>query len=156
MLNWNQLCDEFRWDGSWRDIVVPETNISHWQQALDALRSSSFTLRYLRDGVESSLPFYAAQAFPAPGMADRLFSVNVGGPILNSHFFLETEIEFDLDPREVQSQVELEGIVRFMRLLADATGRDAVLTPENMNHIHVLCVRPNDPRVEHRPFGGLA
>ena len=154
MLGWDQVGCEFYQDGSWRDIYVLGTSIEHWQLALDALRSSSFRTRYFRDRVESPLPPTAAEAFPEPGFADRLLSVDLRGPIANAHFFTETEIEFDLDPREVCSQRELDAVLEFMQLLASATGREAILAPENQQHIPIFRVRPNDPNVEHTPFGG--
>ena len=154
MLEWDRVRGEFYRDGSWRDIYVLGTSMGHWQRALDALRSSSFRMRYFRDGVESPLPSNVAEAFPEPGHADRLLSVDLDGPIANAHFFTESEIEFDLDPSEVHGQRELEALVRFMRLLANATGCEVILTPENQEHVRILRVRPNDPHVEHTPFGG--
>jgi len=154
MLEWDRVRGEFYRDGSWRDIYVLGTSIEHWQRALDALRSSPFQMRYVRAAIECPLPSGAAEAFPEPGWADRLLSVDLHGPIANAHFFTETEIEFDLDPREVGSQRELDSILQFMHLLASATGREAILTPENQEHIVIFRVRPNDSRVEYAPFGG--
>ena len=153
MLEWDQVRCEFYQDGSWRDIYVLRTTIEHWQWALDALRSSSFPMGYFRAGVESSLPPSAAEAFPESGRADRLLSVDLHGPIANAHFFTETEIEFDLDPSQVFSQRELDAVLEFMQLLANATGRETILTPENQEHIQVFRVRPNDPNAEYTPFG---
>ena len=42
-----------------------------------------------------------------------------------------------------------------MHLLADATGREAILTPENMRHTVVFRVRPNEASIEYTPFGGF-
>lgn len=154
MLEWNQVGGEFYRDGSWRDIYVLGTGIEHWQLALNALRSSPFPMRYFRAGVECALPSQAAEAFPEPGCADRLLSVDLHGPIANTHFFTETEIEFDLDPGDVRSQHELNSVLHFLHVLANATERETTLTPENQNDIAIFRVRPHDVRVEYRPFGG--
>jgi len=154
MLEWNHVGGEFYRDGSWRDIHVLETGIEHWQRALDALRSSPFRLQYFRGGVECPLPADAADAFPDPDYADRLLSVDLHGPIANTHFFTEKEIEFDLDPKQVSGQRELDSILQFMHLLAAATKREAILTPENAEHIAIFRVRPDDPNVEYTPCGG--
>ena len=155
MLEWDQVRGEFDQDGSLRDIYVLWTTMEHWQSALDALRSSSFPMQNFRAGVETPVPSSAAEAFPEPGFADRLLSVDLHGPIANAHFFTETEIEFDLDPSQVVSQRELDAVLEFMQLLASATGRETILTPENDEHIQVSRVRPNDPHVAHTPFGGF-
>ncbi len=154
MLEWNQVSGEFYCDGSWRDIYVLGTGIEHWQRALDALRSSPFRMRYFRAGIECSLPSNAAEAFPEPGWVDRLLSVDLHGPIAHTHFFTETEIEFDLDPGEVGRQSELDTILQFMHMIANATERETILTPENQADIAIFRVRPNDTSVDYTPFGG--
>ena len=155
-MEWRDVSGEFYCDGSWRDICVLGTEIGHWQRAIDKLRVSTFQVRYARGGVDCALPVDAAEAFPEPGWADRLLSIDLGGVTVNSHFFEQTEIEFDLDPSEVRGQRELDSLVQFMHLLADATGRDAILTPENMTHIVVFRVRPNEACIEYTPFGGFS
>jgi hypothetical protein len=49
------------------------------------------------------------------------------------HFFDPSEIEFDLDPREVHGQAEIDGLLGVMQVLAAATGKLALMTPENMH-----------------------
>ena len=154
MLTWNQVCGEFYCDGSWRDIYVLDTRIEHWQQALDALRRAYPQLAYTRAGMDSLLPTDATEAFPDPGFADCFLKIDLGGPTLNCHFFTDEEIEFDLNPREVENQQDFEKVIQFMRLLANATQRDTIVTPENQNDIIIFRVRPNNQSVEHKPFGG--
>ena len=155
-MEWSQVSGEFYCDGSWRDIYVLGTEIQHWQRAIDQLRASSFQVRYFRAGVECVLPARAADAFPEPGWTDRLVSIDLGGLIANAHFFSEKEIEFDLNPSEVRSQRELDIIVQFMHLLADATGCETILTPENLRHIAIFRVRPNESSIVYVPFGGFS
>ena len=50
---------------------------------------------------------------------------------LNCHFFNDRDIELDLDPREVTTQVHLDLILAFMGSLGRATSSNVVLTPEN-------------------------
>jgi len=154
VLEWSQVRGEFYRNGSFRDIYVLGMGIEHWQLALNALRSSPFPIAYSRAGVECALPSKAADAFGEPGYTDRLLTVDLHGPTANCHFFMETEIEFDVDPREVSSQRDLGSVLRFMRLLANATEREATLTPENLKDIAIFRVRPHDDRVEYTPCGG--
>jgi len=139
-LTWEMVCGEFEFDGSWRDIYVLETSIADWQSALAALRDSAFDLRYSVAGETAPLPPEASAAFPMKGMGDRLLQVKAGGVTLNCHFFLDEQIEFDLDPRQVAGQTDLDAILTFMNVLADACRKPAVLTPENLEDRPILKV----------------
>jgi hypothetical protein len=50
---------------------------------------------------------------------------------VNCHFFSESEIEFDIDPREVISQAELDILLIFLQQVGNAVHHPVVLTPEN-------------------------
>ena len=83
-----------------------------------------------------------------------MLSVKFAGVLANCHFFARHEIEFDIDPREVHGQGQLDALLAFMRLLSDATGKDAVFTPENFREIVIFRSRPGQPGVEYHEFGG--
>ena len=142
MLRWETVAAEFEVDGSWRDICVLETSIADWQATLDAIRTSALDFSYRVAGVAADLPLSAVEAFPKPGMCDRLLEVRTAGLVLNCHFFEEGEIEFDLDPREVQGQPQLDAVLAFMSLLAEASRKAVSLTPENGHWAAVIRVRP--------------
>ena len=154
MLSWNEVRDAFYRDGSWRDIYVLDTNISHWQAALDVCQSAFPDLSCRRAGIDTPGPVLASDALPMSRRGECGLSIDLGGPIANCFFFCEEQIEFDLDPREIGSQADFDRILKFMHLLADATGLDAILTPESQSEIAILRVRPHDARVEYNPFGG--
>lgn len=152
MIEWVKVAREFEFTGSWRDIYVFGTTMPDWQAALDALRQSSMQLSYFRRGQSTALPTRAEDAFPQEGHADRLLSAQVAGLTLNCHFFRDTEIEFDLDPREVHGQEQLDALTTFMHLLADACGKPAVLTEENWREALILRTTPNSGMVEYHPL----
>jgi hypothetical protein len=151
---WETVKQEFAFDGSWLDIYVFDADFQAWQRVLDELRHARYELVYHRAGAVTELPTAAADAFPADGQADRMLSVRFAGVQANCHFFTHDEIEFDIDPREVQGQSQLDALLAFMRCLSDATGKDAVLTPENCPEIVVFRSHPNHPAVEYHEFGG--
>ena len=155
-LQWEAVRTEFEFDGSWRDIYVLGTDLTDWQRMLDSLRASAFEVAYYAGHDEAvELPASAAEAFPRTGEHDRLLTVRFGGVGANCHFFLETEIEWDIDPREVTGQRELDALVAFMQALATAVGKDVVLTPENLPQTAVLRACPSSVEVEYHPFGGF-
>jgi hypothetical protein len=141
-MRWDTVAAEFEFDGSWRDICVLETSIVNWQASLDAIRASTLEFTYRVAGVATDLPTSARAAFPEPGFSDRLLEVRTSGVILNCHFFEENEVEFDLDPREVKSQRELDAVLLFMSLLAEACRKPVSLTPENGHWAALIRVRP--------------
>jgi hypothetical protein len=153
--SWVQVKEEFRHDGSLRDIYVLDADIECWQRVLDALRSATFPIWYRRGESECVLPVAAADAFSGPDDPQPLLSVDLGGLGANSHFYSDTEIEFDFWPQDVVGQREFECVLEFMRLLADASGRECILTPENQRDIAILRYLPAERRFQYLPFGGF-
>jgi hypothetical protein len=154
-LAWEAVRTEFAFDGGWRDVYVFGTDMTAWQQMIDWLRASGYDLSYFRDGQPATLPALATDAFPVEGECDRLLSVRFCGVLANCHFFTSEEIEFDIDPREVVGQTELDGLFGFMGCLAEAVGRDVILCPENCPQTVVFRARAGATAVEHQTFGGL-
>jgi hypothetical protein len=127
LLRWETVRDEFAFDGSWRDICVFQTAIADWQRMLDALRSAGYRLEYFRADQPAELPAKAAETFPLSDECDRRLSVWFADVLANCHFFTVEQIEFDIDPREIKGQRELDALFDFMRCLADAANKEAVL-----------------------------
>ena len=148
MLAWEKVRKEFEFDGSWRDIYIFETTMSDWQRMLNAVRRVPHHVEYFRGGQPTEFPVEAIDAFPLDGECDRLLSVSFAGLLANCHFFSTEEIEFDIDPREVKGQSELDALFGFMRMLADAIGKEVVLTPENFRNAIIFRVRSGTDEVE--------
>src|SRR5690349_16829342 len=129
-LVWDAVRDELAFDGSLLDIFVLGTDMAGWQRMLDGLRAARYDLSYFRAGETAELPTIAEEAFPVEGECDRMLSVRFCGMLANCHFFVPGEIEFDIDPRELIGQPQLDGVFAFMRFLAESVGQDAVLCPE--------------------------
>lgn len=153
-LAWETVRSEFVFDGSWRDIVIPGTDLTDWQRMLDALRSWGDKLAYYRADEATELPAKATDAFPLSGECDRRLSVWFAGVLANCRFFTDEEIEFDIDPREAKGQRELDELFGFMRCLARAVNKDVVLTAESQHEIVIFRVRPGTLPIEHQVFGG--
>lgn len=143
MLLWESARSEFAWEGSWRDICVRDVDLPAWRSAVEALGRRNPHSRFTLDGVEQQIPFDLNHLFAAGAEGRALWSVVVAEVTLNCHFFAEGEIEFDLDPREVRGQEQLDGVIRFMRTLASATARPTLMTPENMHEVPFIIVVPS-------------
>jgi hypothetical protein len=141
-MDWTQLAPEFEWDGMLRDIYVVGTNVDDWQRVLDALDRIEPRPSLLVNGQPARLPTHAASLFEIRSTASPLLTADVGGVHINCHFFGDNEIEFDLDPREVTGPAQIDAVSGFMKLLAQTTGKMAILTYENAKEEIILSVTP--------------
>jgi len=148
-MNWNQCQKEFEWDGSFRDIYVFGTNLKEWQKLLDFIRTGRYTFEYKLDDNTVDLPKLAATIFESEDFRG-LLSVKVGNLLLNCHFFTTNEIEFDLDPREVEGEKELSELFDFLRRLCWISNKQTVLTPENAPEYWIFRFTPGISEPEYQ------
>lgn len=148
-LAWKAVRDVFAFDGSWRDVYVLGVDLAGWQRMLDAIRAGGYDLAYFRDHHQpAELPADAAQAFPLPGECDRMLSVRFAGVLANCPFLTREEIKFDIDPREITGPDQLNALFGFMRCLATAVGKEAILTDEGCPRGIYFHVRPGNAGIE--------
>lgn len=142
MIPWNSCKDDFKWDGSLRDIYVRPASLSDWVAIYPLLRKQS-AFEFLNE----------SKVVVAPDVIDASF-FNQPRPILRFevgqipvvfHFFTVAEIECDLDPRYVISQTRLDSLLAFVGQLGDLTNKQVVLTPEN---------KPDEPVISYDPKAG--
>jgi hypothetical protein len=148
-VNWEQYQNEFEWDGSLRDVYIFKTSPDNWQKLLDFIRAGRYTFGYKIDGDAVALPERAATIFECENYRS-LLSVIVGNLLLNCHFFTVDEIEFDLDPREVKGERDLEELFNFLRKLCQILNKQTVLTPENVPELWIFRFIPgiNEPEYQ--------
>lgn len=143
MVHWDTVKSEFTWEGSWRDICIRDIGLREWEAAIKAVKVAGFRERFMVNGETAEMPDDAAELFNETEENSVLWSVFVAGVQLNCHFFDRSELEFDLDPREVTGQAQLDGIVSFLLAVAEATESVALLTPENMHDGPFIRVAPS-------------
>ena len=151
-MKWEDYKIEFKFDGSWRDIYVLETKIFYWQLLIDFLRSGVYEYSCTIGGEKAELPFFAKEIFDADFEFKPLLHLTVGSAILNCHFFTDEEIEFDLDPREIQSEHQAEQIFAFMRQTGELLEKEVVLTPENVQNVPIFKFLPSVDEVQYIPL----
>jgi hypothetical protein len=148
-MNWEQYQKEFEWDGSLRDIYIFKTSLDDWQKLLDYIRACRYTSEYKIDGDAVALPERAATIFECEN-SRSLLSGNVGNLVLYCHFFTVDEIEFDLDPREVKVERDLEELFDFLRRLCRISNKQTVLTPENAPELWIFRFNPGIDEPEYQ------
>ncbi|MEL4181516.1 hypothetical protein [Roseateles sp. PN1] len=125
-------------EGSLRDIYIPQVGLFDWKKLLEL--SSRFICTYTFDGATSAPP-EVESIFSNRG-GSHLLRVNLGTVTANCHFFVVSEIELDLDPREIQSPKAHGEVLSFIESLAGAVGKQVLLTPENGERIPYLSFEP--------------
>ncbi len=150
-MKWQDYKDEFEVDGSLRDIYVLDTNVLHWQHLLAFFRSGVYKYSCTINCEQAALPLSAGEMFDAAYELRPLLSVNVGAAILNCHFFTKEEIEFDLDPSEIQSESQAEEVFAFMRQIGQILYKEVVLTPENAQDAPIFKFLPSVGQIQYIP-----
>ncbi|HYK53964.1 MAG TPA: hypothetical protein VEV38_10590, partial [Candidatus Eremiobacteraceae bacterium] len=118
-------------DGALRDLVVLETVIDDWQCLIDLIRAQQLPTIYREGDNPLSPPLSANEYFDSnPDSQTRLMSFQLAGMDLNCHFFTASEIEIDVDPRQVKGRPAIDSLLDFMVLLGRDIQKDVLLTDE--------------------------
>jgi hypothetical protein len=137
-------------DGALRDIYVFESNPGEWQKLLDWVRIA-YPITFKVDDLDTPLPASVGTIFRDQGEHTHLLAVQAGDVNIHCHFFLKDEIEFDVNPREIEGEAQEHEVVRFMRGLAKALGKQVVLTMEGAPDWVYLRVDPGREEPEYTP-----
>lgn len=134
-LEWNKLKEEiYYWDGSWRDIYILDIDGVDWEKWVDYV-NRNYVISWYNGKVgikESQINFDVINGY-LKGEHDLYSSANIfiGSIQINCHFFSESEIENDIDPREITSITDHEKIIKYMTDLSILLEKDIILTSEN-------------------------
>ncbi|RYX80825.1 hypothetical protein EON83_26885 [bacterium] len=123
--------------------------MADWQLLLDSLKSSAYEYAYFVDGEEAAL----LPSLPVVFKKDvgcRL-AVTIDSILLNCHFFHPSEIEFDIDPREIKKQHDAEQIFGFMKYIGCLLNKEVILTPENDQAVLLFRFAPDVGEVQYIP-----
>ena len=124
--------DAFYIDGSFRDIYVLGTNEQDWQRLLTFLRTSSYAVRFIIAGGEQPLPDQIRDIFAMIHTHGGMLHVDAEHLKLHCYFYTYEEIEFDLDPSDMNNEQKIARLLHFMRMIATTLNKEIILTPENM------------------------
>lgn len=95
---------EFEWDGSLRDLYILNADTEVWQKVIEFIRTGEYAYRFEMDGEELPLPADINSLFEVRAEVGAQLSVDVHGITINCYFFAEDEVEFDIDPREIDGE----------------------------------------------------
>ncbi len=130
MILWDQCRSNFAPDGALRDIYILRTSIDDWNHLLKAV-CDHFRPEYTVDGLSHPMPADAGEVFAIQESTTQLLRVEIGSINAACHFFTIDEIEFDIDPREINSQESLDQMLEFVRLIGDSVSKQVIVTYES-------------------------
>ena len=141
MVTWDQCRKHFGTDGSLRDIYVQGGGLEAWRALMKVLAPT--TPSFETDGEPRPMPATVEDALQAGRDSAAILRARWGGILLCCHFFDASEVELDLDPRDVDSPDRFAQLLTFMQELAREAGHKVILTPENEPEAPFLEVTPN-------------
>jgi len=131
MVDWYSCKHEFVWDGSVRDVYVFNTTEHDYDLFLDALEQWEYRLDFTIDGDPALLPNGAWRLFDMQPEASPMLELHVGSVRVRCHFFCSSEMELDVDPRDIQSQADLNNLTNFIVRLGKIVDKNVYFSPEN-------------------------
>ncbi len=143
-MNWTELKEKiYYWDGSWRDIYLLETSLDDNLKWINFV-NENYRIEWfngLTQKDENKIDFEVVKQF-WNGNHDfcstaKVFIENIQ---INNHFFIDKEIENDIDPREINSIEDHERILKYMSDLSLLLDKPIILTPENDKEIVLMKV----------------
>jgi len=127
---WNDIQWIFEPDGSLRDIYVQDISLREWEKLINHL-NLNFNLTYSDQGKIDRKYVLEYLQDKSGEMETKSLTIHLGQIKVNCHFFLSEQIEFDIDPKEVNSLSDFEQIERFMTSISETLKEQVTLTAEN-------------------------
>lgn len=134
--NWKEIKWIFEPDGSLRDIYVKNVTIEDWKILIDYL-NASYIIKY-GSANDNKIANKADKDYliklltnGAGEMELKTVSIIIENIIINTHFFTIDVIEFDIEPREINSETNYEKLIGFMNKISRILTKPLILTGEN-------------------------
>jgi hypothetical protein len=147
---WSDVADLFVPDGGLLDIYVFGTNVEEWEKVIATVATQGWQVGFSATGWPG-MPDVREIFAQLDDLSVCVSVQPVAGLVINTHFFTEEEIEFDLEPSDVRGQTDFDALCTFLRVVARAAGKPIVLTPENSGHLHLLAYDPGTDGFVVRP-----
>ena len=146
-MEWSQIAPYFEPDGSLLDIYILETSLVDWAKVWAYLLASPHSLEFSINGELTPAPLDVGEAFRLRPDRSAFAVYALGKQRLNCHFFTEVEVEFSLDPCDVDGPSEAYRLVQFLTELGRATLKEVRLTAENVPHAVIARYEPTKGQV---------
>ncbi|MEU7879459.1 hypothetical protein [Microbispora bryophytorum] len=139
-LRWDEVREFFDPDlmGALPDLFIPEATVEDWQTVLDlVIRARVWQWQYSQGDTVLPLPT-AAEVLARPPKAETV-SLRVWpapGVLAIFRFLSETEIDFDVDLRELQGQEGVNTLCDFLQAIGSELGKPVLMASEGGSQEH--------------------
>lgn len=134
-INWEEVKWIFELDGALRDICIKNVNIEDWKLLIDFL-NVNYKIKYgpTQKNYDYNVidPEYVLKllSIDKSEMVHKTASIILDKIIINTHFFDDEQIEFDIAPKEINSAEDYQKIINFMQDLSHLLQKEIILTGE--------------------------
>jgi len=129
-------------DEALRDILVYGTSSEDWDTFIAAVNDWEYPAEFTVGGQPRVIPSSYAEVVAEQQNDPTLLRLTVGSVLVHCHFFPGIEMEFDIDPRDVESHAEFNQLLGFIRRLGQLLDKYVVLTLENSPELPILQYEP--------------
>jgi hypothetical protein len=134
-MNWIDLKNNIYYcDGSLRDIYILDINKSDWKKWVDYVNNNYKVIWFngLLSKDENQINFSVIDDY-WEGKHDLCSTAKIciNDFQINTHFFDDSEIENDIDPREFNSIDDHNKLIKYLIDLSTLLDKEIILTPEN-------------------------
>jgi len=131
-MNWNDISDKFKHDGSLRDIYVNQIESSTWDDFIKGIRNSKYKFVFTYNQQSQEIPENYEDIKLLQKSGVTLLSIYLpSGTRSNCLFFVEYEIELDITPVEITDESSFLELCNFLRWLANLTKKCTIVTYED-------------------------
>jgi regulation of enolase protein 1 (concanavalin A-like superfamily) len=122
-------------DGSLRDIYILHTNLSDWELIFEYLDKQNIQYRITKDG-ETIDERTTSELMK---MRDEYsIAINYKGISISGYFNEAEYIEFDVTPKQIQTEEAVNVVIEFMVEISTQTNKKVILTEEmNMDNVFI-------------------
>lgn len=126
--SWRDCQCLFEWDGAWRDIVVPDADPTDFHRLLAFLQERAYLLQLVRNREPVPWPATTEELLAPNRERFSSIAISVAGVQVFWHIsFGPTEMEMDVDPREVLGEAQFLALISFMEQLAHCLSQHVFL-----------------------------
>ena len=133
--NWNNIEWIFEKDGALRDIYVQNATISDWEKTVDLLNSEyKLTFGVYEYNLTDKIDFGYVKTMFADETGEletKSATIDLSGIVVKCFFFLENQIEFDINPTEIKTESDFNKITDFMKSISSKLEKQITLCGEN-------------------------
>ncbi|MFI0430615.1 hypothetical protein [Mariniflexile sp. HMF6888] len=140
--NWKNIEWIFEKDGALRDIYVQNATISDWEKVVDLLNSEyKLTFGIYEDNLTDKIDIGYVKTMFADETGEletKSATIDLSGIVVKCFFFLENQIEFDINPTEIKTESEFIKITDFMKSISLKLEKQITLCGENQPELPLI------------------